>query len=142
MFIFTFLQFSGIYASSALVSIQFGPEDKDYFMSDHSKVHSLHTISEVLIYYRKCNHSNKILGPVLFYSFCFHHPLLGKGHFRQKSLPWGEGGCVGPATCMFTLSENTSPLKEFIISNSLKDLILSGRTSPGHCFRNVRMRRR
>lgn len=29
---------------------------------------------------------------------------------------------MGSGTCMFTLSENTSALKEFIISNSLKEL--------------------
>lgn len=38
---------------------------------------------------------------------------------------------MGSSTCMFTLSENTSPLKEFIISNSLNALTVGGRNYLG-----------
>lgn len=38
---------------------------------------------------------------------------------------------MGSSTCMLVLSENTLPLKEFIISSSLKALTGSGRNYVG-----------
>lgn len=49
---------------------------------------------------------------------------------------------MGSSTCMLALSENTLPLKEFIISCSLKDLTVSGRNYAGLggvCVRNKKV---
>lgn len=99
-------------------------KDKNYRLLCQIRVryiHSAPSLNSLYVREHLITHMRLLTWFTQFCSFRFPHPIS-----RQKCLPSGQGGGVGSSTCMFTLRENTSALKEFIISNSVKELTVCG----------------